>query len=239
MQPIIGIATSVDVNRLGMVINSLPVAYSTAIEKAGGLPLVLPFSKDQTLLQLMLRNVDGLLLPGGIDLDPAWFNEAPVPGLEQVDRDLDIFQFALFQAAFSLQKPVLGICRGCQLINVALAGNLFQDIFSQRQLPPLQHRGPDYDTEHLVSIRSGSRLASLFGAEVRVNSRHHQAIKDVSPNLWVTAVAPDGVIEAAEHRSLPIHLVQWHPERMLMQNDLMLPLFQDFVDQCGSGRILQ
>jgi putative glutamine amidotransferase len=232
MRPIIGIATSVDVNRHSMVINSLPIAYSTAVEKAGGLPLVLPFSKDQAMLHLMVQRVDGLLLPGGIDLDPSWFNEAPASGLEAVDRDLDVFQLALFQAAFSSQKPVLGICRGCQLINVALAGNLFQDIYSQRPTPPLPHRGQGHDSEHLVTIMAGSRLAALLGAEVMVNSRHHQAIKDVGQDLWVTAIAPDGVIEAAEHRSLPIQLVQWHPERMLMKDNLMLPLFANFVDQC-------
>jgi putative glutamine amidotransferase len=235
MKPIIGIAANVDENRLGMAINSLPLTYPTAIEKAGGLPLILPFSTDQALLTLMVEKVDGILFPGGIDLDPAWYNEEPVAGLEEVNRDLDIFQLALFQSCLAQKKPVLGICRGCQLINTAFAGSLFQDIDNQWQSPSLRHRGPDHDTLHLVALTPGSRLSALFGLEVIVNSRHHQAIKKAGRDLRVTAVAPDGVIEAVEHSSLPIHLVQWHPERMLVENDVMMPLFLDFVEQCRKG----
>jgi len=236
MPPTIGIATNVDENKLGMAINSLPRTYAAAIEKAGGLPIILPCSSDTVLLSLMAERVDGLLLPGGIDLDPTWYHEEPSAGLEVVDRELDVFQLALLKAIIALRKPVLGICRGCQLINTAFAGSLFQDINSQWQNPPLQHRGPNHDTEHSVRIVAGSRLFQMFGSEILVNSRHHQAIKDIGRDLRVTAVAPDGVIEAAEHRELPIHLVQWHPERMLVKDDLMLPLFQEFVEQCRKYR---
>ncbi len=232
MKPIIGIAANIDANRLGMAINSLPLTYPAAIDKAGGLPLVLPYCGDQALMRLMIERIDGLLLPGGIDLDPAWYNESPAAGLEEVNRDLDIFQLHLFDVCRRMKIPVFGICRGCQLINTALGGSLFQDIDAEWQVPALRHRGPDHDTEHLVAIEPGSRLFRLFGGEVVVNSRHHQAIKKAGRDLRVTAIAPDGVIEAAEHCSLPIHLVQWHPERMLAGSDLMLPLFSEFVKQC-------
>ncbi len=235
MKPIIGIAANIDVNRLGMAINSLPLAYPASIGKAGGLPLVLPYSSDQTLMRLMVERLDGLLLPGGIDLDPAWYNEAAAAGLEEVNRDLDIFQLHLFDVCRRMKKPIFGICRGCQLINTAFGGSLFQDIDAEWHTPALRHRGPDHDTEHLVTIEPGSRLFGLFGSEVVVNSRHHQAIKKVGRDLRVTAVARDGVIEAAEHCSLPIHLVQWHPERMLASSDSMLPLFIDFIEQCRSS----
>ena len=234
MKPIIGIGANIDPNRFGMAINYLPLTYVAAIEKAGGLPLVLPYSSDQTLLSQMVERVDGLLLPGGIDLDPAWYNEAPTPGLEDVDRDLDIFQLELFNSCLAGKKPVLGICRGCQLINTALGGSLFQDIERQWSTPPLRHRGPDHDTEHPVDILPGSRLSALFGTEIMVNSRHHQSIKTVGRDLRVTAVSPDGVVEAAEHSRFFIHLVQWHPERMLACNDVMLPLFRQFVEECPS-----
>jgi putative glutamine amidotransferase len=234
MKPVIGIASNVDENRLGMAINSLPLAYTAAIAMAGGLPLVLPYSADQAILAPMLERVDGLLLPGGIDLDPDWYNEPHLAGLEEVRRDLDVFQFALFHICLSQKKPVLGICRGCQLINTALAGTLFQDIDSQWQSPALRHRGPDHDTEHPVTIVPGSRLSALFGPELLVNSRHHQAIKSAGRDLRITAVAPDGVIEAAEHNYLPVHLVQWHPERMLAKDATMLPLFREFLDQCST-----
>ena len=234
MRPVIGIAGNVDESRLGVAINALPLAYVAAIEQAGGLPLVLPFCRDQSLLALMLTRVDGLLLPGGIDLDPDWYAETPAVGLEEVRRDLDVFQLALFHICLAEKKPVLGICRGCQVIDVALGGSLFQDIDNQWPSPPLRHRGVGHDTEHPVSIVPDSRLSALFGPEVIVNSRHHQAVKIAGRDLRVTAVGPDGVIEAAEHSSLPIHLVQWHPERMLAGNALMLPLFQEFIDQCRS-----
>lgn len=232
MKPIIGIAANIDANRLGMAINSLPLAYPAAIERAGGLPLILPYSADQSLLNSMMERMDGLLLPGGIDLDPGCYHEKPAAGLEAVNHDLDIFQLHLFDVCLKGRKPVLGICRGCQLINTALGGSLFQDIDTAWQTPALRHRGPDYDTEHPVSIEPGSRLFGLFGAEMVVNSRHHQAIKTIGKDLRITAVAPDAVVEAAEHCSLPIHLVQWHPERMLAKTDSMLPLFREFIEQC-------
>jgi putative glutamine amidotransferase len=236
MKPIIGIAANIDTNRHGMAINSLPLAYPAAIEKAGGLPLVLPYSGNQALMCSMVERIDGLLLPGGIDLDPAWYNESPATGLEEVNHDLDIFQFELFEVCRRMEKPVFGICRGCQLINTALGGSLFQDIDAEWQSPALRHRGPGHDTEHPVTIEPGSLLFDLFGREVVVNSRHHQAIKKVGRDLRVTAVAGDGVIEAAEHCSLLIHFVQWHPERMLASSDIMLPLFRAFVAQCRKSR---
>ena len=235
MKPIIGIAASLDVNRLGMAINSLPLTYPAAIEKAGGLPLVVPYSCNNDLLNRIGERIDGLLLPGGIDLDPACYNESPAAGLEEINRDLDIFHLNLFNVCFEAEKPVFGICRGCQLINAALGGSLFQDIDETLDTSALRHRGPNCDSEHPIAMKPGSRLFRLFGGEAVVNSRHHQAIKATGRDLLVTAVAPDGVIEAAEHCSLPIHLVQWHPERMLASSEFMLPLFIDFIEQCTNN----
>jgi len=132
------------------------------------------------------------------------------------------------------KKPVLGICRGIQLINVALGGSLYQDIPSQFPTPTLKHMQDvlSFDVDHLVTIEPATRLYDLFGPEIRVNSRHHQSIKDLGDGLIVTARAPDGVIEAAEHRELSIDLVQWYPELLLRKNDDMRCLFESFVRRC-------
>jgi putative glutamine amidotransferase len=132
------------------------------------------------------------------------------------------------------RKPVLAICRGIQLINVALGGSLFQDIPSQFSTPTLKHMQDtlSFDVDHPVSIAPGSRLFEMFGPEILVNSRHHQSIKAVGKDLIITARAPDGVIEAAQHQSLPMDLVQWHPELMLRKNDDMLRLFKSFIKRC-------
>lgn len=231
-RPRIGIVASLDRTRPGLPANVLHLGYTAAIERAGGIPLILPFSADPAVRADMTAQLDGFVFPGGMDIDPVRYDEAPQAGLEEVDAELDGYQFAMLRAAFARRKPVLGICRGCQLINVALGGSLVQDIDSQWPTPPLPHRGRGRDSEHPVRIEPGSRLARLFGGEMLVNSRHHQAIREVGRDLLITATAPDGVVEAAEHSVLPIHLIQWHPERMLQKDGLMLPLFQEFVDSC-------
>ncbi len=127
---------------------------------------------------------------------------------------------AVLQEVMTLQKPVLAICRGIQLINVALGGSLFQDIPSQFPAAALKHMQNtlSYGVDHPVIIEPGTRLFDLFGPRIMVNSRHHQSIKAVGTDLIITARAPDGVIEAAQHKTLPMDLVQWHPELMLRQN---------------------
>lgn len=233
MSPVIAIVAHTDLNRFNMPAVSLPTAYTRAIELAGGIPYILPFTEDTDLLPKMAALADGFVFPGGFDLDPEYFHELPLPELGRVDRELDEFQLAVLKIA--LGRPVLGICRGAQIINVGLGGTLFQDIGAQFDTPVLDHMQKEIHTgtDHPVEIKPGSRLHGMFGRQIMVNSRHHQAVKDPGDGLRVTAVSPDGVVEALEHRDLKMDLVQWHPELMMLESRAMAPLFEDFIGACA------
>ncbi|MFO7714897.1 gamma-glutamyl-gamma-aminobutyrate hydrolase family protein [Desulfosarcina sp.] len=235
MIPLIGMIAHTELNRFKMPATTMPLAYTAAIEKAGGLPVILPFSHAHDILPAIAGSVQGFLFPGGNDIDPSFYNETPVPELGAVNKDLDLFQMAVLKLAIAQEKPVLAICRGIQLVNVFLGGTLVQDIPSQIGDPFLTHLQDDMDTDHPIDIEPGSRLHQLFGPHIVVNSRHHQSVKEPGKGFVVTARAPDGVIEAAEHKNLPIDMVQWHPERMLQKNDQMLPLFKAFIERCLAG----
>ena len=232
MKPLIGIVAHTDLNQIKIPAVSVALTYSDCIEKAGGLPLIIPLTRDRDVLAALNGHVQGVVFPGGNDIDPSFYKEAPVRELGRVDQNLDRFQMAMLDLAMSQKKPVLAICRGCQLVNVALGGTLFQDIVSQFAAPTLEHLRDDADTQHPIDITPGSRLHALFGSRIQVNSRHPQCIKAPGRDLLVTARAPDGVIEAAQHQTLPMDLVQWHPERMLSGNNQMLALFRAFVEKC-------
>ena len=234
MKPLIAIVSHVADNAFGMPSNSIALAYTDSIERAGGLPLILPFTRNRDILPDFVSKIDGVLIPGGIDVDPAFYGEKGIEALGSVDPDLDLFQMAVLNAAMAQKKPVLGICRGIQLINVALGGSLFQDIRMQLGPESLNHmqKSIHFDVDHPATIEPDSRLHELFGPEIMVNSRHHQSIKTPGRDLIITAKAPDGVVEAAEHKTLPIDLVQWHPELLLQKSDDMLCLFEMLVRHC-------
>ena len=234
MLPLIAIVAHTDENRFKMPAVNVPTAYVQAVEAAGGAPYILPFTGDLSRLPRMAAHAKGFLFPGGFDLDPAYFNEAPLPGLGRVDRELDEFQLAVFDLALKSEAPVLGICRGAQIINVALGGSLYQDIHAQSEAPLLDHMQKDvhFGTDHAVEIAEGTRLFDMFGPGTEVNSRHHQAVKEPGKDLIISARSPDGIIEGLEHTRLPIDLVQWHPELMMLESDVMAPLFEAFVHRC-------
>lgn len=235
MMPLIGIVANTDLNRFNMNATMIPLAYSGSIERSGGVPVILPYTKNPRVLLAMADSVQGFLFPGGIDVDPGLYNETAVPELGKVDKALDIFQRAILDLAMTQKKSILAICRGTQVVNVALGGTLYQDIGSQVGPAALKHTQDviSFDTDHDVSFEPGSRLHELFGGHIQINSRHHQSIKTVGKDLVITGRAPDGVVEAAQHRTLPMDLVQWHPELMMQKNDAMLPLFKTFVDRCS------
>jgi putative glutamine amidotransferase len=193
-------------------------AYVRSVLAAGGLPLVLSPLMGASLAARALEGVDGLILTGGEDVDPSWYGASPSPYLDPPSRERDLFELALFAYARQHGVPVLGICRGIQLINVALGGTLYQDLPSERQ-GPVEHRpdGPRDLQSHRVKLQPGSRAAAALGiTEVMVNSSHHQAIKDLAPGLQATGLTDDGLIEAVETRADASWLlaVQWHPEEM-------------------------
>lgn len=234
MKPLIAVICYTDINRYGCHAHIVPTLYTHSIERGGGIPFILPFTRNLDLLPEMMKVADGYLFTGGIDIDPGRYNESALCGSHVIDKELDSFQFSAFDIALSSGKPVLAICRGAQLVNVALGGDLCQDIFSQLPGPVHKHMGEDSlsGVDHVIIIEPGSQLYKLFGTETVVNSRHHQAINNPAKDLIITARSSDGIIEGAQHASLPIHLVQWHPELMMQDNEAMLPLFQSLVNIC-------
>lgn len=231
MPVFIAICANTEYNKNGQTITSVPVAYSRCVEQAGGVPVILPPCRDEQTVALMLSRVSGLILPGGLDMDAHFFNQEMHPACRASDPELDMFQITLVKLAVQLEMPILGICRGAQVANVALGGSLIQDIPSQLPESHIDHmqKSFSFDTDHDVRFDPGSRLYSMFGASMRINSRHHQSIDAPGKGIRITAWAPDGVVEGAEHESLPIDLVQWHPELLMQQSDGMRPLFNQFI----------
>lgn len=235
MPPLVAVIGYTDLNRYGNLSHVLPVAYTRAIERAGGIPYILPYSEAMEGLAATLAPARGCLFSGGIDIDPCRYGEEKRPCCGATNLALDAWQLAVFNLAMTAGLPILAICRGAQLANVALGGTLHQDVFAELPGPLCRHSGADAQPgdDHQVTCLPGSRLHRLLGASLTVNSRHHQAIKRLGPGLTATAWSEDGVIEGAEHSRLPIDLVQWHPELMAdSPSGSMLPLFRHFVDCC-------
>lgn len=189
--------------------------YFLAVQRAGGIPVLLPNVETEDDALALLNRLDGILFSGGPDVDPIHFGEEPVPGLGAIDPERDVTELLLARAALNASLPILGICRGHQLLAVAAGGTLWQDIPSQvKGALKHPHGGtPKWYPTHSITVTPGTRLERLLDGKTRINSRHHQAVKDV-PAGWVeSAKAPDGINEAME---LPgerfVLSVQWHPE---------------------------
>jgi putative glutamine amidotransferase len=209
-------------------------AYTTSLVKAGAIPILLPVIQEATQTQIdsLLGLCDGLLLPGGYDIEPSFYQE-PRHGLCGVsDTKTDSFQLALLTSALEKQKPVLGICKGAQMINVGFGGTLYQD-YTLRKNDGFHHNHYENPTQscHSVTLCKDTLLASIFKrSELQVNSLHHQQIQTLGQGLKTAALAGDGGIEAVETISGSWCVgVQWHPEAMMMASEEMLPLFSAFV----------
>lgn len=215
-------------------------AYVEAVANAGALPVLLPVDDDGQVSTSYLEYIDGLLLPGGGDVDPLWFGQEPKPGTGAIFPERDQGEIRLVQEAEKRDLPVLGICRGVQIINIALGGDIYQDL---KELPSaLKHmqEAPRWYPTHSVRIEGGTLLAQAYpAAERRVNSFHHQAVKNLAPGFKACAWAADGVIEAIEspgHRFLLG--VQWHPECMWDRDPFAQDLFLRLTRAClaqGAG----
>jgi putative glutamine amidotransferase len=195
--------------------------YVEGVAEAGGMPVVLPPLGEHRAVEALLDGLDGLLLSGGSDLDPRYYGEEAVPELGVTVPERDAFEMSLVEQALRRGIPILGICRGMQVLNVALGGTLFQDLPSQMDhMVLLGHRQetPKWEPTHEVEVDGGSQVAGIMGTdELKVNSYHHQAVKDLASGLVAVAHAPDGVVEAVETRDLSQRWlvgVQWHAEAM-------------------------
>ena len=228
MRPVIGIVPLYDEEKQSYWM--LP-GYMKALEACLSIPVMLPLTQDKTELLYFIRQCDGLLLPGGQDVEPALYGEARSDLCGPTCPDRDAMEGLLLDAAIQLDKPVLGICRGLQFLNTHTGGTLYQDLPSEH--PGLSHRmAPPYDRAvHQVTIERESPLFEIVGdTGYGVNSCHHQAIRDLSPILSVAAVSEDGLIEAAWMPGKHFILgVQWHPEFSYQSDPVSMRLFEAFV----------
>ncbi len=237
MQPLIGISCSFDQSDGRFF---LPRAYVDSVVKAGGVPVILPGPGSIKAVRPYFTAIKGLLLAGGGDIDPACFNEEPVPGLGEICPDRDRFEIMLVKAALRRDIPVLGICRGIQILNVACGGKVIQHIPLGIKRP-LKHSqsAPRWHATHKIFIEKNSQLAGIFDSDTaRVNSFHHQAVRGPAPGFRVCAVSSDGVIEAIEHPGYRFVLgVQWHPECMTEKDRKSRLLFRAFLkDACAAKK---
>lgn len=237
--PIIGLTTYNSENKYGFPIASLSHRYITALTEAGAAPVLIPSGLSEDARRSLLERLDGLLLTGGGDIAVERFNGEFDARVEDVDPDRDAIEFALVEAAAKTGKPFLGICRGFQVVNVALGGTLYTHL--QDQFPgALKH---DYDSgsqrkflAHEVIVEKDTLLASTFEeTRFKVNSLHHQGVKELAPVLRPAGHAPDGLLEAVELPGHPFGMaVQWHPE-WLTDQPVSRRLFRAFVDAASKG----
>lgn len=242
-RPIIGIPTQT-LQSLGGVSAEIPPSwvmsqrYIQTLVQAGAIPWMIPLV-DEATLRGVFEALDGVFLPGGADIDPVSYGNDPHPLCDKTDPERDRVELLLARWAMAEGKPVLGVCRGMQLINVAAGGTLYQDLADQ--LPgsikhdyfPYKGKGFTRDfLAHSVRVTPGTRLSRLFGAgELQVNSMHHQGVKTLGAGLRETAVAPDGLIEALEtDGDAYVFAVQWHPEALTDHDTHSREMFQDFID---------
>jgi gamma-glutamyl-gamma-aminobutyrate hydrolase PuuD len=216
---------------------ALPRGYTDALERAGAQPFVLPPTglDDDGDAAHVLAPFAGVVLTGGADVDPIRYGQDPHPSVYGIDHVADRFEFALVDAALDRDMPVLAICRGHQLLNVALGGTLDQHITDRPGL--LVHgdpaSGPDGGRDHQVSIEPGTRLAAALGTtRCTVRSHHHQAVDELAPKAIVTARSDDGVVEGFEIADGWIVAVQWHPEATAGEDPIQQRLFDAFIRAC-------
>ncbi|WP_152656653.1 gamma-glutamyl-gamma-aminobutyrate hydrolase family protein [Oceanobacillus sp. CFH 90083] len=234
MKPIVGVTASMEVDGMEYKMN---VRNIRAIEQAGGIPVILPYYSDYQEIAALLDKMDGLYLPGGYDIDPSLFQEEPNPHLGTIIPERDRLEKEIIPHFLDKDKPVLGVCRGCQILNVVTGGTMYQDLVSQYPKPLIQHtqKAAFHHRSHAISVSPASLLEKLVQAtEIRVNSYHHQANRSLGKDFMISAVAGDGVIEAFESKKHRFVLgVQWHPEGLINHpDDPSLAIYRRFIQAC-------
>jgi putative glutamine amidotransferase len=239
MRPLVGIPCQADF-REG---SKRPIygnnrAYVHAVEDAGGIPVLIPMLNVVGLLESLLTRLDGLLLSGGGDIDSSRYRAEPHRLLSCVDTQLDELEFSLARWALQENMPILGICRGMQLLNIVYGGSLYQDLAEEYpgSLEHCRRELPRTTTIHNVHVLAGSRMEKILGAsEVRINSLHHQAIKEPGSNIQISGRAEDGVAELMEvvDRRFVVG-IQGHPEEIYAREPAYARLFTAFVKACGT-----
>ena len=207
--------------------------YMDGILAADAIPFILPFSTDENDIEKMISTCNGFLFTGGPDVSPSVYGEEAIDGLNDICEKRDELEIALLKAALEYDKPILGICRGIQMINAVLGGTLYQDLPTQHPSEINHRQQPPYDVpSHKVSVLKDSPLYEYIRTETAdVNSSHHQAIKTLSAELTAMAFSPDGLTEAVYRpQSRFLWAVQWHPERLFRKSGDHEKIFRAFVD---------
>lgn len=230
-RPVIGISGNITKDNS----YSLKHTYFDAILEAGGMPVLLPVTADPAIVEDMLDALDGVVLAGGVDIHPSYFGEEVLPGCGEIDESRDVFELLLTRRAIERGMPVLGICRGIQVLAVTLGGTLFQDIVSQLGLPESAHRQePPYDeAHHVVRFKEGGLFERITGTQLMpTNSIHHQSIKDAGERLVIEGITMDGIIEAVRMAGNDAVLgVQFHPEYLAPGSVFAARLFRYFIEK--------
>lgn len=232
MKPIIGLTA----NQSKEANNSmLAEDYYMSVVQAGGIPNIIPVITELPVIDEIIKNVDGIILTGGADVDPLYFGEEPMEQLGEVVPKRDCQEIYIAKKCIENNIPVLGICRGIQVLNIAGNGTIYQDIATQVQnIKNIKHsqNAPRWHGTHKVKICKNTKTKAVLQEEaIIVNSFHHQAVKKVAENFTVTATSDDGIIEGIEHNSNDYCIgVQWHPEAMWKRNDGFLNLFKALIN---------
>ena len=238
MRPVIGVIPLWDDQKESIWM--LP-GYLDGISEAGGLPIILPLSADEQELRQLFELCDGVLLTGGHDVSPELYHEEPLTGLVECCRERDEMEGIILKMALEDDVPVLGICRGIQFINAALGGTLYQDLPLQHPSDVDHRQKAPYDIPaHEVKIVKDSPLYKCLSiVRLPVNSCHHQAIRELSPELEAMACSPDGLVEAVHMpRRKFVWAVQWHPEFSYKTDENSRKILKAFVDAAGGNRVI-
>ena len=226
--PIIGITPQIDYETGEYKVND---PYTDCLLRAGAIPLILPFTAEQSELERLTALCDGFLLTGGHDIHPSYYGEPMQEYCNQPVSLRDTLESLLVPLILESQKPLLAVCRGVQVLNVFCGGTLYQDIHAQ-EVTEKSHRQPDTPEAHTVTCVEGTLAAELLGTSpIAVNTLHHQAVKDVGQGLRVAAYSEDGLIEALDMPSHNFVLgVQWHPELLSAKNEMQFQIFKRFIE---------
>ncbi|RKD26743.1 hypothetical protein BEP19_16205 [Ammoniphilus oxalaticus] len=234
MMPLIGVSASLE----GTAVQAQR-ANIHAIEASGGVPIVIPYMEHARTVETLAENLAGLLLTGGGDIDPFLFGEEPRQQLGSITPERDWLEAILIKHFLKAKKPILGICRGAQILNVVAGGGMYQDIYEQHPGELLQHsqQAPRDHLTHSIEVKPGTLLHEITGnTRSRVNSFHHQAVNRLAPGFISSAVSADGIIEAFESEERPFVVgVQWHPEDLFAGQADARRLFAAFVEQSKKG----
>ncbi|PLR81470.1 gamma-glutamyl-gamma-aminobutyrate hydrolase [Bacillus canaveralius] len=237
MNPIIGVTSNLIDQQLCVSMDNIDALTGT-----DAVPLVLPNLLDMAMINSIAGRLDGLLVSGGGDIDPTLFGEEPHRNLGIICPERDSFEINIIKKMLVLDKPILAICRGCQILNIAVGGDMYQDIYDQHDRSLLQHaqKAPRWHASHYVNVKADSLLFQITQKEkFKVNSFHHQAVRRIPVGFEACAMSSDGVMEAFESKTHAFVLgIQWHPESMVMRRDRhSISIFETFIEACKQNRI--